>query len=358
MRWVWTRLVVRASVAISAVLVVMILTLPIVGRLLPQTDQLAYMMTDNNIEWDIYLLDVDRRLIDRVTYGQYSNRYPAWSPDGRLIAFHSDRAQDRQITYDLFMARADGREQTRLTGGNIRTFLRTDQVAALGNAMPAWSPDGRFIGFHSDLDDEWDLFLVEVATGEITRLTETEAEDVLMTWSPDGDSIAYSYGDFEARYLYIMDVNTREARQVTRADAIPTPAAYLPPATIPQSVSPSMAATATALAPPTLPQTQLTVVEDWHPAWSPDGTQILFASSRDFLEDELFLLDLTSGQLQQLTNNSDSDNNPMWMPDGRRIVFTSDRDGLPSLYMMDLETGETTRLLPPGTQADGAAPRP
>jgi TolB protein len=67
---------------------------------------------------------------------------------------------------------------------------------------------------------------------------------------------------------------------------------------------------------------------------------------------------LESGAIIQITANGVVDNNPIWLPDGERIVFTSERDGGSSLYIMELTSGVTRRLLPTALRAEGAAWRP
>jgi len=82
--------------------------------------------------------------------------------------------------------------------------------------------------------------------------------------------------------------------------------------------------------------------------FSPDGSRLVFtvtdppkASSR---ARALWLLDIASGQLRQLTFSGKSDSSPRWSPDGTSIAFTSDRDGAPQLYRLSLRGGEAEKL--------------
>jgi Tol biopolymer transport system component len=267
------------------------------------------------------------------------------------------------------VAAPDGRELSRLTDNNVRqaAALIPDAFSTLGSAMGTWSPDGQRIAFHSDLGGSWDLYLLDVNTLSVERLTDTPLEAVLPAWSPDGSALAFSYGDFEARYLEIFTLADRSRTQLTNATGTSQRADFLVPALFtptPLPGVPPLQATATALAQPpvppvvTVPPMHLSVVEDWHPSWSPDGTRLVFASSRDFAQDELYFLVLESGAIIQITANGVVDNNPIWLPDGERIVFTSERDGGSSLYIMELTSGVTRRLLPTALRAEGAAWRP
>ena len=82
--------------------------------------------------------------------------------------------------------------------------------------------------------------------------------------------------------------------------------------------------------------------------FSPDGSRLVFTvtdppkgSAR---ARALWLLDVTSGQLRQLTFSGKSDSAPRWSPDGTSIAFTSDRDGAPQLYRLSLRGGEAEKL--------------
>ena len=72
--------------------------------------------------------------------------------------------------------------------------------------------------------------------------------------------------------------------------------------------------------------------------WSPDGTRIVYESDRggDY---EIFIVDLATGVEQQITNNFHDDKAPVWSPDGTRIVYDSDRDGDYEIFIVDLATG-------------------
>ena len=83
--------------------------------------------------------------------------------------------------------------------------------------------------------------------------------------------------------------------------------------------------------------------DDWAPAWSPDGTQIAFASDRDGNE-EIYVMAADGSQPTRLTRNSAEDGFPAWSPDGTQIAFHSNRDGNWEIYVMAADGSQPTRL--------------
>ena len=74
------------------------------------------------------------------------------------------------------------------------------------------------------------------------------------------------------------------------------------------------------------------------PEWSPDGSRIVFVSTRDGKE-QLYVIDVDGRSERRLTTNAAADTDPAWSPDGSRIVFVSTRDGNRELYVMSPQGG-------------------
>jgi Tol biopolymer transport system component len=131
----------------------------------------------------------------RLTHGRWSDSAPAWSPDGRTIAFSRlAGADDGLRAATLYLADADG--------SNVRQLGATP----LHGVSAAWSPDGTRLAFVS-FDDGNDprcplsscppsgeLYAVRTDGSGLTRLTQSRADDEHPTWSPDGRRIAFASG--------------------------------------------------------------------------------------------------------------------------------------------------------------------
>ena len=95
----------------------------------------------------------------RLTDHPAEDRSPSWSPDGRHIAFDSERAGKAEI----YVMGSDGSNRRRLT----------DHPA--GDRSPSWSPDGRHIAFESNRDGDWEIYVMDIASyvgGEPTAVAE------------------------------------------------------------------------------------------------------------------------------------------------------------------------------------------
>jgi Tol biopolymer transport system component len=173
----------------------------------PRGDRIAYVewrgSTTRIIETDIYTVATDGTDRRRLTSAAGEDTDPAWSPDGQLIAFASDRAGN----FELYVMNADGSGQRRLT--------RTRAIAEYG---PAWSPNGRRIAFwrrtHSDA-----IATMNANGTDRRRLTAPSADAAFPTWSPDGTRIAYVRGSdpFEEA-IWVMSASGRNHRRLVRGE--------------------------------------------------------------------------------------------------------------------------------------------
>jgi len=117
----------------------------------------------------------------RLTHTRFrwqEDRSPAWSPDGRWIAFSSTRPGFNNA--ELYRVRSDG------TGLQRLTFTGGTDAQPIDDGMPTWRPDGRAIVFVSNRDGNLELYSLDPSTRRTLRLTSTAQDETLPRIGPDG----------------------------------------------------------------------------------------------------------------------------------------------------------------------------
>jgi Tol biopolymer transport system component len=125
---------------------------------------------------------------------------PTWSPDGRRIVFDSYRDGNGEI----YVMNADGSKQTNLSNNPEEDWLYGGQEIY---SSPAWSPDGRHIAFSSFRDRNGEIYIMNTDGSKQTRLTNNSAPDFLPTWSPDSRRIAFLSKRDGSYDIYIMNAD-------------------------------------------------------------------------------------------------------------------------------------------------------
>jgi hypothetical protein len=250
-------------------------------------------------EYEVYLLSADGTMTNLsndpgVAYS------PAWSPDGRKIAFDSNREFSSGREWDhIFVMNADGSGQAQLTSGEFH------------DGGPAWSPGGGKIAFSSNRSGRPEIHVMNPDGSGVTQLTNMFARSP--SWSPDGTRIVFSG-------LWLPEAPTSDII-VMNADGSEV--------------------------------TQLTTSGGRNPAWSPDGAKIAFASGRDGISSHIYVMNPDGSGVTQLTFGSQPDYHPAWSPDGNKIAFVSSRTGTERLYMMNPDGTEQVPLTRGGSYGTG-----
>ncbi len=135
--------------------------------------------------------------------------YPALSPDGKKLCF--------EYVGDLWTVESEGGIASRLT------------VHAAYDAYPHWSPDGRWIAFSSNRRGNFDVYLIPSKGGESRQITVNSADDIVQDWSPDGSQILFSSAR-DSRYadLYTVSVRDGRLRRITNDKSASRYASFTP----------------------------------------------------------------------------------------------------------------------------------
>ena len=289
---------------------------------------------------DVWSIDLATEQATRLVVGAFG---PAYSPDGRHLAFDAAWAGARRI----WISDSAGLNPRQLT---------SDSTEAVIHAGPRWSPDGRRLVFRRIEKTNSDLLTAEVATAATARLTDDSAVDLDPSWSPDGRWIYFSSNRGGGLNVWRIGVGADgrangSLQQLTTGagddvEPVPSPDGHhlafavrginsdlwqLP-------VSPKTGVTAG----PPGPVVVTTRVES-RGAWSPDGRTIAFNSDRDG-EMNIWLHDVASGADHRITSGPGGDYQPQWAPNGRSLVFFSGRGGSIDIWSVSLEGGPLVRL--------------
>ena len=139
----------------------------------------------------------------QLTRNRAYDLYPAWSPNGKQIAFMGDRNGNNEI----YVMDTDGSHQRRLTNTGAR------------DEMPAWSPDGTKIAFTSNRDGNDEIYVMNALDGaNQTNLTKNPGNDYLPSWDPDPKNqiIAFASSRDGNSEIYVMDTNGNFQFNLTR----------------------------------------------------------------------------------------------------------------------------------------------
>ena len=249
-------------------------------------------------KWAIYLMrpdGSDAHELSADVPGEH--RRPAWSPDGKKLAFVVQDSEHPEGS--IWTMNADGSGAALLSGGGAE--------CPVGLFHPAWSPDGTKLAIvcYPDGDDHESVAVLDLATGSIRRLadfTHPDAVDSAPTWSPDGRTIAFEILHYDPTTTFVVG---------SLVATVPVEGGEIHRLTSPD----------------------LFMV---HPDWRPDGTELVVMNLDPAPQapSNLYAIKPDGTGLRQLTHSSIDGHmrieTPRWDPDGTRllvsIVYTTGPD--------------------------------
>jgi len=173
----------------------------------PDGQRLVFSGLDGGLS-DLFTVRFDGSDLRRLTNDRYADMHPAWSPDGKTIAFTTDRGP--RTDFDRLTWENYRLALYHLDSGNVEVLPGMDEG---GNVSPQWSPDGKGIAFVSDRTGVNNIFLYELGEGELYQLTDfyTGVSGITplspaLSWSAGSDRLAFVY--FERSQYDVYSVSS------------------------------------------------------------------------------------------------------------------------------------------------------
>lgn len=287
------------------------------------------------------------QLLDKETYMEMESvRSPNISPDGKHILFARgwvDKMNDR-LRSNLWIVDIEGLRVRELTHGNWRDF------------SPVWSPDGKKIAFLSDRDGTTQIHVLWLDTREVAQLTHLEREPDSLRWSPNGKILAFTmFIPDEKKMLPVKLPDKPRGAEWAKPAIIIDRLSWRRDGRgpIPKGFSHIFVIDAELGGTPQ----KITSGDYSHndPQWSADGKRIYFSAIRkpeaeyQRGDSEIYSVDLDTLDIKTLTDRKGPDREARVSPDGKWIAYTGYDDKnytrhLSKLYLMDTQ-GEKKRLL-------------
>jgi Tol biopolymer transport system component len=322
---------------------------------------------------------------------------PAWNPDGKTVAFVRAREPGRRLEPgdvfglytggDVWTVEVATGKETRLlenaanpsfssdgrlavdaewvgppriwitdAAGHNPQQATTDVSEAVDHVRPRWSPDGKRIVFQNIERTKFDVRVVDLASKQLTWVTNDLPRDVQPVWSPSGRFIYFTSDRAGGLNLWRVAVSPTGAPQgplqqlTTGAGqdldaAISRDGKRLAFAILKQNADLWVLPLDPSNGRPTGSPRELvaTTREDSRGAWSPDGKRVAFNSDRDG-DMNIWIRDLQDGSTKPLTRGPGGDYQANWSPDGKSVVFFSSRSGSANIWKADVASRALTPL--------------
>jgi Tol biopolymer transport system component len=283
----------------------------------PDGEKVAFL-SDRTGYFDLYVLDVNTKKLEKVLRGERSGNFEelkwldsriSWSPDGRMITFASKAGRTDAI-YLLDVKKKKVRHHFR---------WRLDAMF-----KPTWSPDGKKIAFVGVNKGQSDIYYVDIATGELHRVTEDVFSDDDPAWSPDSKAIVFTSDrrdslrvtsdgspfkmhllNYSQTDIYLLTLGEDSAKRITDTET-----------------------------------------NERAPVFAPDGVTLVYSSDANGVYN-LYRLNLETGVREAFTNCLTGCLQPSYSANTRRLVFTAlDNGGYDVFLLKDALEQPAIQLTP------------
>jgi Tol biopolymer transport system component len=235
-------------------------------------------------------------MLSSVPFTSFPGRegYPAFSPDGNLVAFTWDGEEEEH--YDLYVKQRHADSTLRLTS------------SPENESYPAWSPEGSTLAFARNTETGGSIHTVPVFGGPTRRLLSVPSDILGLDWSPDGQTLVYAATGSvtQSAKLFTYSLATQETHSLT--------------------------------SPPTADQF------DSVPTFSPDGEQVAFVRCDPFGAQDIHLVPTAGGPARQLTHSQRIVTGLTWTRDSQHLVYSGTPLGHYCLWRVSIRDGSQTRL--------------
>jgi TolB protein len=235
------------------------------------SSQIAFVAAKKPGEFkQVFIANFDGSEPQQITFSNTVHMSPSWSPDGTKLTFTSFQ---------------DGKAEIYLYNVATRKVLRMTRSVG-NNSGSNWSPDAKTIAFSGAEEGRTSIFTMRaIDGGGRAKLIGESGLEVEPAYSPDGRLLAFASGRFGNPHIFVRDLVSGKDTRITTAG--------------------------------------------WYnssPQWRPDGLKLAFAGyDREIDRYDIFIVNPDGSRMERLTLDQGDNEKPTWSPDGRYLIFQSNR---------------------------------